>query len=201
MYQFLKFGAYLFHPLLLPVYAAAIHFSKTPKFIEDSVMQSSLLALLILMVLLPMSLFFLFRNLGWISSLELVEVRERRLPLMVQGVLVLMVIKFVFPPYDHPEMYYFFVGVLFSTMTALLLVFFKQKASLHQMGIAGVTVFVIGLSIHFQVNMLYWIGFLLVANGWVASSRLATQSHTMPELIMGGFVGAIPQLMVMNFWL
>ena len=38
-------------------------------------------------------------------------------------------------------------------------------------------------------------------NGWVASSRLFTRSHTFPELTMGLLVGVIPQLTVMNMWL
>lgn len=201
MFQFLRFGAYLFHPLLLPIYAVAIYYRETPKFIEESVKQMTLLALLILLVFLPISLFFLFKNLRWIGDIELTEVRERRLPLIIQAILVLMVLKFVYTAFDHPELYYFFVGVLFTTLTALVLVFFKFKASLHQMGIAGLTVFVIALSIHFQVNMIYWITFFVMANGWVASSRLTTHSHTLTELIIGGFIGALPQILVLNFWL
>jgi len=69
------------------------------------------------------------------------------------------------------------------------------------MGIAGVTMFIIALSVHFKVNMLVWIGLFFLANGWVASSRLHTNAHTYPELIMGFFVGLIPQLLLLNFWL
>jgi len=69
------------------------------------------------------------------------------------------------------------------------------------MGIAGLTMFLIALSIHFKVNMLLWIGFFFFSNGWVASSRLHTESHTYPELIVGFFVGLIPQLILVSFWL
>ena len=69
------------------------------------------------------------------------------------------------------------------------------------MGVAGVTMFVIALSIHFKVNMLLWIGFFFFCNGWVASSRLESNAHTYPELIIGFFLGMIPQLMLLSFWL
>ena len=62
------------------------------------------------------------------------------------------------------------------------------------MGIAGLTLFVIALSVHFQVNMLLWIALFLFANGWVASSRLYTKSHTQLELILGFFFGVLDRL-------
>ena len=107
----------------------------------------------------------------------------------------------VFGPFDSPELYYFFVGILFSTITALLMVFFRFKISLHQMGIAGVTMFLIALSVHFIVNALLGIGVFFIINGWVASSRLHTKSHIYPELIVGFFIGLLPQLILLNFWL
>ena len=126
---------------------------------------------------------------------------ELKIPLMLQSILLLLIIKMVFDPYDSPELYYFFVGILFSALTALILVFFKIKISLHQMGIAGVTMFLIALSAHFKVNLLLWIIALFVANGWVASSRLHTESHINSELIIGMFIGLLPQLILLNFWL
>ena len=49
----------------------------------------------------------------------------------------------VFTKYHNPELYYFFVAIAVSSLTALILVIFNFKASLHQMGIAGVTMFLI----------------------------------------------------------
>ena len=69
------------------------------------------------------------------------------------------------------------------------------------MGIAGITMFLIALGVHFKVNVLIAIGLLFIANGWVASSRLHTHSHNYPELIAGFFVGVLPQLIMLNFWL
>ena len=69
------------------------------------------------------------------------------------------------------------------------------------MGIAGVTMFLIALSAHFQINLLFGIGFFFFCNGLVATSRLHTDSHTLPELITGFFIGIIPQIILLNFWL
>jgi hypothetical protein len=77
----------------------------------------------------------------------------------------------------------------------------KFKVSLHQMGLAGVTMFLIALSIHFKVNLLFGIGAFFFFNGWIASSRLHTKSHNYIELIIGFFLGVLPQIIVLNLWL
>jgi hypothetical protein len=45
-----------------------------------------------------------------VRSIHLHEVRERKIPLMIQALLTLLIIKQVFDPYNSPEMYYFFIG-------------------------------------------------------------------------------------------
>lgn len=185
----------------MPLLGTIIYYLITPRYVDDVVIQSKLIAITIVSILIPVVTYFLMKNLRLVNSIKLEQVWERKLPLMLQSVLVLVIIKLLFDPYITPELYYFFVGVLFSTLTALLLVFFKIKASLHQMGISGLTFFVVALSIHFKVNMLIWIALFLFANGWVATSRLSSWSHTPIELILGFMIGIIPQIIMLNFWL
>jgi len=201
MNYFLRIAAYIFHPLLIPLLGAAIYYGITPRFMEPQIVKAKLLAVSIITLFIPLITFFLLKNIKLIESIHLPDVNQRKYPLMIQCLLLLIVIKMIFSPYDNVEMYYFFVGVLFSTISALILVFLKFKVSLHQMGIAGVTMFIIALSVHFKVNLLMGIAIFFFVNGWVASSRLHTKSHTYPELIAGFFIGVIPQLMMLNFWL
>lgn len=201
MNVFLRIGAYLFHPLLMPILGVLLYFYTTPRFVEPELFRAKLMAVFIITLMIPIVTFFLLKNLGVVSSIHLPETKERKLPLMIQCILLLLIIKMVFDPYNNPELYYFFVAVLFSALTALILVFFKVKASLHQIGIAGVTMFLIALSIHFKVNLLLWIIFFVFANGWVASSRLQSGAHTLPELTIGFFVGLVPQLILLSYWL
>lgn len=201
MNTFLRIGAYLFHPLLMPLLGTLLYFVITPRYVDPDLLRANLMAVCIITLLIPLVTFFLLKNLKVVSSIHLEGVGERKVPLMIQCVLLLLIIKMVFNPYDSREMYYFFVGALFSSLAALLMVFFKLKVSLHQMAIAGVTMFLIALSVHFKVNLLIWIILLFVANGWVASSRLHTESHSIAELVIGFFIGLIPQLLVLNFWL
>lgn len=198
---FLKLGSYLFHPLLMPIMGASIYCYITPRYLEKELVTANLFALAIVTVTIPIVLFFLLKNLGQVQSIYLKSVEERKFPLMLQCVLLLLIIKVVFNPYDNPELYYFFIGIIFSTFAALIMVIFKVKVSLHQMGVAGVLMFLVGLSAHFKVNLLVSISFFLFANGWVASSRLQEKAHTYIELALGLLVGALPQVILYNMWL
>jgi membrane-associated HD superfamily phosphohydrolase len=201
MNYFLRSAAYIFHPLLMPLIGARLYFGLTPRFIEPQVINAKTYAIIIITILIPLIFFFLLKNLGLVKSINLKEVQERKFPLMIQTLLVLVIIKMVFSSYQSPEMYYFFIGVLFTTISALVLVLFNFKVSLHQMGVAGITMFLIALSVHFNKNYLLEIGIFFLINGWVASSRLDTKSHTILELLTGFFIGLIPQIVMLNYWL
>jgi len=198
---FFKIAAYLFHPLWMPTYGVALYFLVTPRFVLPELVQSKLLVVFIITFLIPLMVFFLLKSLRVIKSMHLVDIKERRIPLMIQSLLLIILIKIVFDSPYLAELHFFFVGVLCSAITAFILVMFKFKVSLHMIGIAGVTMFLIALSIHFKVNTLHTITILLLINGWVASSRLHTQSHTGIELVIGFFVGLIPQIIFVNYWL
>ena len=201
MKLFVKLGSYLFHPLLMPIIGTAIYFYITPRFLETELVKANLFAIGIVTIIMPIVLFFLLKSLGQVESIYLRDVKERKFPLMLQCILLLLIIKVVFNPYDNPELYYFFIGALFSAFAALIMVLFKIKVSLHQIGVAGVLMFLVGLSAHFKINLLVSISFFLFVNGWVASSRLQNEAHTNSELAMGLFLGAIPQLILFNMWL
>lgn len=201
MNYFLKIAAWIFHPLLMPLLGVALYFRITPRFVVPEMMYSKLIVVFILTILIPILLFFLLKTLGMIGSIHLKTVKERKIPIILQCLLVILVLKMVFQPNMYPELYSFFVGILFSLITAFALVASKFKVSLHMIGISGVTMFLIALSIHFKINALVLISLLLFANGWIASSRLHTKSHSTLELIFGFFVGLIPQLILVNYWL
>lgn len=201
MNYFLRSASYIFHPLLMPLFGALLYYHFTPRYFEPELIRAKSYALIILTFLIPLITFYLLKNLGLVTDIKLTEVKERKFPLMIQTLLLLIVIKMIFSSYQNPEMYYFFVGVLFSTIAALLLVVLSFKVSLHQMGVAGITMFVIVLSVHFNMNYLFEIACLFIINGWVASSRLQAKSHTIPELAVGFLIGFTPQLIMLNYWL
>ena len=201
MNYFLQSASLIFHPLLMPLIGVGLYFKLTPKFIEPEIIIIKTYAIIIITILIPLISFFLLKNSGLVKSINLKEVEERKYPLMIQIILIFIIITRVFTKYHHPELYYFFIAVVVSSLVALILVIVNFKVSLHQMGIAGVTMFLIALSIRFTENYLFEISLFFLINGWVASSRLETKSHSISELIIGLIVGVFPQFIILNYWL
>jgi hypothetical protein len=69
------------------------------------------------------------------------------------------------------------------------------------MGMGGLLIFLIGISLNFKIDLSYTISFLVLALGLTASSRIYYKAHTFNELLLGLVCGVIPQALVLYFWL
>jgi len=201
MNTLLKSISYIFHPLLMPFLGVVFYFSKSPRFIPLSIIKAKLFSLALLTIIIPILLFFLLRTLGKINTIHLATTKERILPLLINCVIVFVISQRIFPNNEIAELYYFFVGVLLSTFTCLILAVLNLKVSIHMIASAGVFMFFIALSIHFNININGSIALFAIAIGAIATSRLHLNAHTNIELILGFFVGVIPQLILLNYWL
>ncbi len=151
--------------------------------------------------MLPVLFYLGLRTAGKINSVMISEVSQRKIPLVIQCFLTILLIRKSITLEHFPEFHFFFLGGLLSTVLALIFVFFKTKASLHMLAISALTVFVIGLSIHNQTHNINIIAFFVFMNGVVATSRLEMNAHTNKELVIGLLLGVIPQLVLLRFWL
>ncbi|TBN03914.1 hypothetical protein EYD45_07785 [Hyunsoonleella flava] len=201
MHQILKSVSVIFHPLLMPIAGVIFYFAKTPRFIDREVIWAKLVSLTILTIILPILLYFLLKTLGKVNSIYLRNTKERIVPLILNAIVVLLVIQRILRPDPYIELYYFFVGILISTLACLILAILKFKASIHMIAISGVFMFFIALSIHFSININGTLAIMSIVAGAVATSRLHLKAHTYPELIMGVFVGIFPQLILVTKWL
>lgn len=199
--KILPFFSYLFHPIFIPVYAGLFYFFANDPYYSDPEKYYAVFQIVIITIVLPILFFFMLRTAGKVDSLIISEISQRKIPLLILCFLTILLIRKSITIEQFPELYFFFLGGLFSTFSALILLFFKTKASLHMVAISALTLFVIGLSIHDQTQDIYTIAFLVFMNGVVASSRLEMEAHTPKELGIGFLVGVIPQLLFFRFWL
>ncbi|UJH90510.1 hypothetical protein LZ575_17130 [Antarcticibacterium sp. 1MA-6-2] len=201
MRWFVKSASYLFHPVWMPFLGSLIYFVVTPRFFPLPLIKAKLLAIAITTMFIPIVFYFLLKNLGKAHSLFLSDVKERRWPLFFFNLLICLNLYQILDVYNFPALYYFFVGILFSSITGFLLALVKLKISLHMVGLSGILMFVLALSIFYRINLIYTISFMIVAIGLTATSRMELKAHTWLELILGFFIGLVPQIIVLNFWL
>ena len=62
MNHFMRLGAYLFHPLLMPLFGVLIYYSTTPRFIEPEIVRVKVIAIIIITLLIPIVSFFLLKK-------------------------------------------------------------------------------------------------------------------------------------------
>ena len=129
------------------------------------------------------------------------ELSQRKLPLIFQAILLLVLINKGTTEDRISELYFYFLSGFISTVLALIFLFFKTKVSLHMLGIGSLLFFVIGISIHDQTNFLGSIVVLTFLSGIIASSRIEMKAHDFKELTIGFLIGTVPQVTLWLFWL
>jgi len=160
-----------------------------------------LLQIVIITILIPLAFIYLLKAFGKVDSIMISDLSQRKIPLIIQIILMVILLKQSITIDRIPELFFFFAGGIISALLALGLLFVRIKASLHMIGISALTVFTIALSLYNQVNILNVIAVLILLNGLVAASRLAMQAHDFKELTIGFLIGVAPQLLLLYCWL
>lgn len=185
----------------MPIIGVLFYFSKAPRYIPEPIVKAKVISISILTILLPILLFFLLKTLKQAESIYLQNVRNRIIPLVVNCIIIILILIKILPSTEFIELYYFFVGILLSSLACLVLAILNFKASIHMIASGGVLMFFIVLSIHFSINISGSIALMCLIVGAIATSRLHLNAHSGIELLFGFLIGVIPQLIVLNYWL
>jgi hypothetical protein len=193
--------SYVFHPLFISVYAVVLFFCFGKHNYNYQEVYLVIIQIVIITIFIPLTVYYLLLSLGKVDSIMLAHKNQRRLPLLIHAILLLILIRKSITIDYFPVLYFYFLASFISTFMAFLFLFSKFKVSLHQLAIASFTVFAVGISLHFNVRMIWIIVPLILCNGLIASSRLVMKAHTPTELILGGLIGSLPQIGVLYFCL
>ena len=201
MKKILPIFSYILHPIFISMYATLFYLFCKGDIFTNQEKYYVLFQILIITILVPILFFLLLRSTGHVDSIMVAETSQRKIPLILQCFLYILLVKRSIVIVRYPELHFFFLGALFSTILALVCSLFKIKASLHTMAMSGFTIFVIGLNIHLQMQNPYWPALLILLTGVVASSRLEMGAHTSREILIGLALGILPQLLFLYLWL
>lgn len=193
--------SYIMHPLLMPVFGVLFFFYCSPQYFPNALKLHKLLSVILLTVALPLLFFFLLKTLRLVTHSDLKHTKERLLPLTINCAILFLIIRNVFPKHQTVELHYFFLGLLYSALTCLVLVVFKIKASIHLMVAASFFMFALAVGIHFKLNIALLLALACFGLGALATSRLHLKAHTNKELWLGFVLGAFPQLTLLKYWL
>ncbi len=191
----------MFHPLFIPIAGTVAYFLITPKYSTVEIQSGNLLPIFILTVIIPTISYLILRNLGMVKTVNLTDLKERRYPLYISILLLLMVVYKVIPNNFTIELHYYFIGLIAATFATLLLLFLNFKSSLHLTGMGSLLMYLICLSVHFEINITLALSLVILITGLVATSRIYLRSHTNAELLIGFSIGILSQLLTVKYWL
>ncbi|MDC6367145.1 MULTISPECIES: hypothetical protein [Flavobacteriaceae] len=200
MRHFFNIISYVFHPLFVPIGGTILYFMVTP-YSTLEIQSGNVLPIFILTVIIPIIFFLILKNIGVINSIFLPTLQERKYPLYISCILLLMILYKVIPNNYVNELFFFFIGLLMATGAAIILLFFKFKTSMHLLGMGSILMYMVGLSIHFEKNITLAISIFILVTGLVATSRLYLKAHNRAELLIGFLVGLFSQLITLKYWL
>ena len=201
MKKILPFFSYLFHPIFVPLLGTLSYLLFDDIYFSKAQCYLLLFQILIITFFLPLSFFYLLRTFGKVDTIMLSDLNQRKIPLVMQMILTIVLITESVTIARFPELFFFFLSGLISTFLAFIFLFAKLKASIHMIGISALTFFIIGISIHNQINSIVLISLCFFVTGLIASSRLQMKAHSIKELVFGYAIGVLPQVGLWFFWL
>jgi len=194
MFKFIsKILSYLFHPLLIATWFVLLLMHTNPYSFAGIPTEVVMAVVFINTFMFPAIAILLMRKLGFVSSLEMPDHKQRIIPLVATIIFYvwayLAIKKINFP---------FVMGVfMMGTLVSLFIAFFINvfsKISLHMVGISGALTAILLLVMISPVDVGYYFIGVIVLTGAIATARLYLGAHTMKEVYLGFLAGMIGQV-------
>lgn len=188
--------SYLFHPILLPLQTVGLYFFIEYYYFTSLELSIILSQVAIVTFFIPISIYYLMRSLRILrSSVMVSETKERIFPFAINIALLYTLKSLVLYNNSAYELKIYFWGLILVYSLLLIGVFFKQKYSAHTALLtAGLTFFTLILIHQKSPSLILLIGCILIT-GLTASARLYLRAHTSNEVLIGGLIGLVSQIL------
>jgi hypothetical protein len=190
-----KYISVALHPVLIPTLATLLFFIVTPTYFPSNQIYIILLFIFFGSYILPLLLLVFFKKIHLISSFEIKETRERRIPVLCFLSISLVLGKGLYRLADFQLLSFIFIGGFVALSITYLLLFLNFKTSLHVLGASGFTTFIILISYYYSLNLIGLIALLFFLTGLLGTARLILKAHKPIELIAGFIIGTSSMLL------
>ncbi len=191
-----KIISYLFHPVLFSTISALLYFIIQPKYLPKSFVYKILLVIFISTYVIPILFLFILKQRKTIEDFHLKTIKERKIPILFFTMISLLLAYRLLEVNVVNLLAYSFFGAALGMLVVYALFYLKLKTSLHTLAIGGLTGFIMVLSFHYKIGLLFLIAFLFLLFGWVAYSRLKLRAHNIKEVYFGFIIGIGTQFIV-----
>jgi len=197
-----QFISYIFHPLFIPTFFFIFLMIEVPyKFegITDWQLKLRLFSVFWLTAFFPAFAVFLLWRLKFSDSIFLRTQKERIIPYVITMFFYWWMYYLSRNFKDQPiDLKFFYFGIFIATSLGLIVNNF-MKVSLHAIGISGLLMAILLVSIHYPAVNLIWFIIAVLLAAIVVAARMIVSDHTQKELLVGFGIGLITQL-IAYFW-
>ena len=197
-----KFISFIFHPLFIPTFFMYFLIIVVPyKFegISPWQLKMRVFSVFWLTAFFPSFAVFLLWRLKFSESIFLRTQKERIIPYVITMFFYWWMYYLSRNFKDQPiDLKYFYFGIFIATSLGLIVNNFI-KVSLHAIGISGLLMAILLVSMNYPTINLIWLLFVILIAGIVISARMIVSDHTKQELMVGFGIGIFTQL-IAYFW-
>ena len=191
-----KIISYLFHPVLFSTISALLFFIIQPKYLPTAFVYKILLVIFISTYVIPILFLFILKQRKTIDDFHLKTIKERRIPMIFFTTITLLLAYRLLEIKVVNLLAYSFFGAALGMMFVFILFSVKLKTSLHTLAIGSLTGFIMLLSFHYEIGLLFLIASLFILFGLTAYARLKMQAHNNIEIYSGFIIGVLTQFIV-----
>ena len=187
--------SFVLHPIFIPMYGVLCYFFLSPRYFLPVNIKFMVYYVLILAIIIPFLVVFLFRLLKIISSLDMKNIKGRLYFSIIMAGDYYIIFKKVSAYHQYIELIPFFLGIFLSIATLVLFNYFNKKPSIHAMAMGGITAFFIIWSYYTKINILFFLSGLIVVSSISIAARLYLKAHSSQEVATGLVVGILMQFL------
>lgn len=194
-----KIVSVLFHPLLIPTYTTLLLFNLNSYIAFQIPYQAKLLILGMIVIttfFFPVLFILIMKRRGMIKSLHMENREERLYPFIITAIFYFLTYQMIRQLQISDVYKLFTLGSAILILISMVVNFF-MKISIHMVGIGGMLGALIGLSLHFNLNMIYSIILIIFVSGVIGYSRLKLNAHKPIQIYIGFLSGAIVMSLVL----
>ena len=141
-------------------------------------------------VLLPTRLIHLYRRYhGW-TPIQL-GVRERRMVPYVISILCYFICFYILSLRHTPHTITSILIAALAVQMLCAMINVWWKVSTHSAAIGGVAGGLLSFSLIFNFNPVWWLCLVILLGGMVGTSRMILRQHTLPQVVVGFFMGLL----------
>lgn len=192
-----RFISVIFHPLLLATYWFAFMTIVLPTGLEPFKEEAHLKFVFLIFIItffIPLLAVGLFKTMNLVSSITMVDRRERRVPFVFITLLYILITYLFYSQYRislHDNVLRFMIIIDALVLVATVATFF-YKVSVHSLAMWGLVGMLITLSsIQEDGSLIYPMLATIVLAGVVMSARLQLGVHTLREVLVGSVLGLV----------